>query len=124
MLGTAVSNRVSSQLEGLIGPFVNTLVLRADIGDNPTFRELATRARDVAGAAFAHQDLPFELLVEELKPERDRSRSPLFQILFVVHQYSDAEELQLPDTTTVDYPVAPGTTMYDLFLQLIELDGI
>ncbi|TDJ41937.1 MAG: amino acid adenylation domain-containing protein [Gammaproteobacteria bacterium] len=123
VLGTAVSNRHSTALEALIGPFVNTLVLRGDLSGNPTFRELMRRARDVAVGAFAHQDLPFELLVEHLKPERDRSRTPLFQILFVVHQYSGAEELSLPETNTVDYPVAPGTAMYDLFLQLIELDN-
>lgn len=123
VFGTAVSNRHSAELEALLGPFVNTLVLRGDLSGNPTFRELMQRARDVAAGAFAHQDLPFELLVEHLKPERDRSRSPLFQILFVVHQYSGAEELSLTGTATVDYPVAPGTTMYDLFLQLIELDN-
>ena len=123
VLGTAVSNRHSTELEALIGPFVNTLVLRGDLSGNPSFKELMRRARDVAAGAFAHQDLPFELLVEHLKPERDRSRTPLFQILFVVHQYSGAEELSLPGTDTVDYPVAPGTTMYDLFLQLIELDN-
>jgi amino acid adenylation domain-containing protein len=123
VVGTAVSNRHSAELEGLIGPFVNTLVLRGDLSGNPTFRELIHRARDVAAGAFSHQDLPFELLVEHLKPERDRSRSPLFQILFVVHQYSGSEELALAGTETVDYPVAPGTTMYDLFLQLIELDN-
>ena len=123
VLGTAVSNRHSAELEALLGPFVNTLVLRGDLSGNPTFRELIHRARDMAVGAFAHQDLPFELLVEHLKPERDRSRSPLFQVLFVVHQYSGAEELALTGAQTVDYPVAPGTTMYDLFLQLIELDN-
>ena len=123
VLGTAVSNRHSRELEGLIGPFVNTLVIRGDVTGNPKFTELVQRARDTAAGAFSHQDLPFELLVEELKPERDRSRSPLFQVLFVVHQYSGAEELALHGTETSDYPVAPGTTMYDLFLQLIELNG-
>lgn len=123
VIGTAVSNRHTSELEALLGPFVNTLVLRGDLSGNPTFRELIYRARDVAAGAFANQDLPFELLVEHVKPERDRSRSPLFQVLFVVHQYSGAEELALSGTDTVDYPVAPGTTMYDLFLQLIEMEN-
>ncbi|MDP7041521.1 MAG: amino acid adenylation domain-containing protein, partial [Gammaproteobacteria bacterium] len=122
VLGTAVSNRHSAQLESLIGPFVNTLVLRGDLAGNPGFRELMHRARDVAAGAFSHQDLPFELLVEHLKPERDRSRSPLFQVLFVVHQYSSQEELAISGADTADYPVAPGTTMYDLFLQLIEME--
>jgi amino acid adenylation domain-containing protein len=123
VFGTAVSNRNSSELEALLGPFVNTLVMRGDLSGNPTFRELMHNARDTAAGAFSHQDLPFELLVEHLKPERDRSRTPLFQILFVVHQYSGAEELAISGAETVDYPVAPGTTMYDLFLQLIELNN-
>ena len=123
ILGTAVSNRISTALEGILGPFVNTLVLRSDLSANPVFLDLVAKTRDMAAGAFAHQDLPFENLVEELKPERDRSRSPLFQILFVVHQYSGDEELAIPETTTSDFPVAPGTTMYDLFLQLIELNG-
>jgi amino acid adenylation domain-containing protein len=123
VFGTAVSNRHSAELEALLGPFVNTLVLRGDLSGNPSFRELMHKARDVAAGAFSHQDLPFELLVEHLKPARDRSRTPLFQILFVVHQYSGAEELIISGADTVDYPVAPGTTMYDLFLQLIELDN-
>ncbi|MCP3999465.1 MAG: amino acid adenylation domain-containing protein [Gammaproteobacteria bacterium] len=123
VLGTAVSNRHSAELESLLGPFVNTLVLRGDLSGNPTFKELIHRAREVAVDAFGHQDLPFELLVEHLKPERDRSRSPLFQVLFVVHQYGGDEELSLTGTETIDHPVAPGTTMYDLFLQLIEMDN-
>jgi len=127
VVGAAVSNRHFSELENLIGPFVNALVLRGDLssheGNMPTFRELILRARDTAADAFAHQDIPFEVLVEQLKPERDRSRSPLFQILFVVHQYDADEELALSGCECSDYPVKPGTTMYDLFLQLIEIDG-
>lgn len=123
VVGTAVSNRHTTELEGLLGPFVNTLVLRGDLAGNPGFRQLVHKARDIAAAAFAHQDLPFEVLVEHLKPERDRSRSPLFQILFVVHQYSSAEELRLAGSRCTDFPVSPGTTMYDLFLQLVELNG-
>jgi len=123
VVGAAVSNRHFSSLENLIGPFVNALVLRGDVSGNPSFRELVLRARDTAADAFAHQDIPFEVLVEQLKPERDRSRSPLFQVLFVVHQYDADEELSLAGTDCSDYPVKPGTTMYDLFLQLIEIDG-
>ncbi len=123
VVGAAVSNRHVAALENLLGPFVNTLVLRGDLSGAPTYRELITRTRDTAAAAFAHQDLPFESLVEQLRPERDRSRSPLFQVLFVVHQYDADEELALTGCDCSDYPVKPGTTMYDLFLQLIELDG-
>ena len=123
VVGAAVSNRHFSSLEDLIGPFVNALVLRGSIDGNLSFRDAVTRARDTAADAFAHQDLPFEVLVEQLRPERDRSRSPLFQTLFVVHQYDADEELNFNNCECSDYPVAPGTTMYDIFLQLIEIDG-
>jgi len=123
VVGAAVSNRHFSSLEDLIGPFVNALVLRGSMQGSLSFRDVVTRARDTAADAFAHQDLPFEVLVEQLRPERDRSRSPLFQTLFVVHQYDADEELNFDGCECSDYPVAPGTTMYDIFLQLIEIDG-
>ncbi|MGN9822111.1 condensation domain-containing protein, partial [Streptomyces sp. SD11] len=88
VVGTPVANRNRAETEDLIGFFVNTLVLRADLSDDPSFAELLGRIREMALGAYAHQDLPFEQLVDDLVVERDRSRSPLFQVLF---NYDTAE---------------------------------
>ena len=83
VLGTDMANRTNVQTEALIGFFVNLLVLRTDLSGNPSFGELLAREREVAIGAYAHQDLPFDKLVEELRPERNLSHSPLVQVLFV-----------------------------------------
>ena len=82
-LGTDIANRNRAEIEGLIGFFVNQLVLRVKVGASDSFSELLKRVRDVCLGAYAHQDVPFEKLVEELQPERDLSRSPLFQVKLI-----------------------------------------
>src|SRR5262249_15933057 len=87
LVGTPIANRNRIEVEGLIGWFVNTVVVRTDFSGDPTFRELLRRVRDVALSAYANQDLPFEILVDALRPDRDPSRTPLFQAMFVLHNF-------------------------------------
>jgi amino acid adenylation domain-containing protein len=118
-VGSPVANRNRAETEGLIGFFVNTLVLRTDLSGNPTFRELLGRVRAVALGAYAHQDLPFEQLVGALQPERDLSRSPLFQVLFVL-QNAPLPALRLGQLTLSPVEVEGGTAKFDLTLSLMD----
>ena len=95
VVGTDVANRNQGGVEGLIGFFVNQLVLRTSVRGEETVREVLKRVREVTLGAYAHQDLPFEKLVEELAPERDLGRTPLFQVKFIL-QNAPTEELKLP----------------------------
>ncbi|AFZ17945.1 non-ribosomal peptide synthetase [Allocoleopsis franciscana] len=120
VVGSPIANRNRSEIEGLIGFFVNSLVLRTDLSGNPTFRELLSRVREVALGAYAHQDLPFEKLVEELHPERSLNQNPLFQVVFAL-QNAPMETLELPELTLSPLEfVDTGTTRFDLEFHLWE----
>jgi len=98
VIGSSVANRRLRETETLIGMIVNTIVLRTDLSGNPTFLELLARVRDMALDAYAHQDLPFEKLVEELQPERGLSYNPLFQLMFNFHD-AQVPQWRLPNLT-------------------------
>ncbi|MGH8547623.1 MAG: amino acid adenylation domain-containing protein, partial [Methylococcales bacterium] len=116
-VGTPVANRNRLELEGLIGFFVNTLVLRTDLSGNPVFTELLKQVRDVTLGAQAHQDLPFEQLVEALQPERDTSYSPLFQVMFD-WQDTPREDLELPGIQISPLEVGTRSAKFDLTLNV------
>jgi amino acid adenylation domain-containing protein len=122
VVGTPVAGRTRRELEGLIGFFVNTLVLRTDLSGNPTFEELLGRVQETALGAYAHQEVPFERLVEELQPERDLSKSPLFQVMFVL-QNTPMPSLVLPSLILSPLDIDSGTAQFDLTLSLFEVGG-
>ena len=118
-VGAPIANRNRSEIEGLIGFFVNTLVLHTDLSGNPSFQELLGRVREVALGAYAHQDLPFEQLVEALQPERSLSHQPLFQVMFVVHDAS-MTTLELPGLTLSSLEMDSETAKFDLALSIAD----
>ena len=117
LVGTPIANRDRSEIEGLIGFFVNTLVMRTSLADNPTFSELLGRVREIALGAYNHQDLPFEMLVEALQPERNLSHTPLFQVMFSL-QNAPMSELELAGLTISSLPTQSTTTKFDLSLSM------
>jgi len=119
LIGSPIANRNRAELEGMLGLFVNTLVLRNNLGGNPSFRELLHRVREVTLDAYAHQDLPFEILVEELQPERDLSRNPLYEIMFVLQNTPNTvQEVSGLTLRTLEFD--SGTAQLDIFLSMSE----
>ncbi len=118
-VGTPHANRDRSEVEGLIGFFVNTLALRVSTGGEPGFRELLGRVRETALGAFAHREVPFEKVVEELRPERDLARSPLFQAMLIL-QNNVSGPLVLPALTIAPYAFETASAKLELTLSLFE----
>ncbi|HEY9430810.1 MAG TPA: amino acid adenylation domain-containing protein, partial [Blastocatellia bacterium] len=121
-VGTVIANRTRKELEGLIGFFANTLVMRTDLGGNPSFRELMEREREVCLGAYGRQELPFEKLVEEINPDRDLSRSPLFQVMMAL-QNAGREELKIKGLKVCEIEGETGAAKFDLLLTLTEGEG-
>ncbi|HEY0514845.1 MAG TPA: amino acid adenylation domain-containing protein, partial [Thermoanaerobaculia bacterium] len=120
LVGTPVAGRNRVELESLIGFFVNTLVLRTEVAGNPTFTELLGRARETALSAYAHSDLPFERLVEELAPERNLSYPPLFQVMFAQEAGLAATLPRIAGLEIEGLEVSIRSAKFDLTVSLID----
>jgi amino acid adenylation domain-containing protein len=124
VIGTPIANRTRSEIEPLIGFFVNTLVLRTELNGNSSFSELLKRVREVCLGAYAHQDMPFEKLVELLQPDRELTHAPLFQVTFALQN----APRELSESTTLEWSildVETETAKFDLSLHLVEAeDGL
>ncbi|HEU5380144.1 MAG TPA: condensation domain-containing protein, partial [Ktedonobacteraceae bacterium] len=119
LVGTPIANRTRAEVENMIGCFINTLVLRTDLSDNPSLRTLLKRVQQVALDAYAHQDLPFEKIVEEVQPERDLSHSPLFQVVFVF-QNAPQPPFELENLTVNILPAPMQIAEFDFTLYMWE----
>jgi amino acid adenylation domain-containing protein len=122
VVGTPIANRTEEQLEGLIGFFVNTLAVRGDLSGDPTFVELLGRVRETALEAYAHQDLPFEKLVEELQPKRSLQHTPLFQVMFIL-QNNVRSRLDMAGLQATPLSIDTGYSKFDLTLSAIESEA-
>jgi amino acid adenylation domain-containing protein len=119
VVGSPVAGRTHRETEGLIGFFVNTVVLRADLSGELTFRQLLGRVKEVTLGAYAHQDLPFEALVKELRPDRSLTRQPIFQAWMALQNYPE-EHLALPGLVWTWMDAERDITIFDLALYLYE----
>ncbi|MFD7683227.1 amino acid adenylation domain-containing protein [Streptomyces sp. NPDC060187] len=119
-VGTPIAGRNRAEIEDMVGFFVNTLVMRTDLSGDPTFTELIDRVKDTALGAYDHQDMPFERLVEELAPQRDLSRNPLFQTMFVLQNTPDSRSWDLPGLSVRQVDVAAQESKFDFTFYATE----
>ncbi|MTJ08953.1 non-ribosomal peptide synthetase [Anabaena sp. UHCC 0204] len=117
LIGSPIANRNREEIEPLIGCFVNTLVLRANFSENLNFTELLNQIKETTLAAYNHQDIPFEQIVDAVKVERSLSHYPLFQVMFIL-QNTPNESLELPDVTLTPLTLGKETTNFDLTLDI------
>jgi amino acid adenylation domain-containing protein/FkbM family methyltransferase len=118
-VGSPIAGRMRSEIENVIGFFVNTLVLRGDLSSDPTFRELLRRVRQTTLAAYSHQDLPFEKLVDELRPERSLSQNPIFQVMFSL-EHAVAEDIAWDTLKATRIDLDRDSAKFDLLLLVRE----
>ncbi|MEU0134999.1 amino acid adenylation domain-containing protein [Streptomyces sp. NPDC006296] len=126
-LGTAVAGRTDEAAADLVGFFVNTLVLRTDLTGDPTFLELLDRVKEFDLSAYAHQDVPFERLVELLNPARSQNHHPLFQTMLILQNHAPAAPVDLPGLTARGLPADAGVSKFDLsftFTETYDDDGV
>ncbi|HEU4435171.1 MAG TPA: condensation domain-containing protein, partial [Pyrinomonadaceae bacterium] len=120
VVGSPIAGRSRIETEGVIGFFANTFVIRASLAGNPTFRELIGRVRDVTLQAYSNQDVPFDKVVEELRPKRRLSHTSLFQLSFSLQ--TTFERLHVPGLTLSRIPIDNGTAMFELVLNMQETE--
>ncbi|MBB6502885.1 non-ribosomal peptide synthetase, partial [Pedobacter cryoconitis] len=124
-VGSVIAGRTRHELEGLVGYFANTLALRSNLGGNPSFLSLLQQVKDMTLGAFEHQDVPFERVVEAVGQERDKSRNPLYQVIFTVQNIPDVPEFSLGEAVLSEYRTERETSQFDLNIAVVEAaDGI
>jgi non-ribosomal peptide synthetase component F len=116
-VGSPIANRNRAEIENLIGCFLNVIVLRTDMSGNPSFRELLSRVREVTTAAYAHQDVPYEKVIDELAPARDLSHAQLIQATFTF-QNSPMDSVEMSDLTMDPFEIDSGMVEYDVSLMI------
>ncbi len=123
-VGTPIANRNRSEIENIIGFFVNTLVMRADLSDDPTVKDFLKQVRETALGAYAHQDLPFEKIVDTIQPERDMRHTPLFQAMFMMQNIPSGKQ-EASELTINELKVENGLSQFEITLGLTEVrDGL